>query len=85
MCLSMTNMIFCFSQSSKLINLNSKLAKVEYSSFKQISPLTGFMKVYASLSSDISSHICHTQYREHNQLPEIQLHLAKLHLPDIIL
>lgn len=84
MSLSMTNMIF-FSQSSKLINLNSKLAKVEYSSFKQISPLTGFMKVYASLSSDISSHICHTQYREHNQLPEIQLHLAKLHLPDIIL
>lgn len=50
MSLSMTNMIFCFSQSSKLINLNSKLAKVEYSSFKQISPLTGFMKVDASLS-----------------------------------
>ncbi len=85
MSLSMTNMIFCFSQSSKLINLNSKLAKVEYSSFKQISPLTGFMKVYASLSSDTSSHTCHTQYKEHNQSLEIQLHLAKLHLPDIIL
>lgn len=42
MSLSMTNMIFCFSQSSKLINFNSTLAKVEYSSFKQITLSIGF-------------------------------------------